>query len=105
MRLYCLTYDAKNSRDAYWNGNNIKDTIVGVLQDNLVDFLDSPIASTIVFGSYDNDINFWNTTLLEELGDKINFFLCLVAYSSKNKTHYYRMQPDKGLEKNFKKSL
>jgi len=105
MRLYCLTYDAKNSKDAYWNGRNIKDDITKALEKSKVTYLDSPVASTIIFGTDDNDIGYLNEILLENFGSKINFFLCLVASNSKTNVHYYRMQPDKGLEKNFKKSL
>lgn len=107
MRLYCLAYDAKDYKDAYWNGNNIKDAIKKALEAAGAKNIASPVASTLVFGGEDHDINKWNKIIVDTFGDKIFYFLCLVAGVEENEniSHFYHYQPDIGLERSFKKRL
>jgi len=110
MRLYCLTYDAKDYRKAYnkdqnTTDENIKDQIVNELKNLGITHFGSPVASTIIFGLNNVKLNSVDEILVKLFNNKIYYFLCLVAYDAKNQKHFYRSHPDKELEKNFAKSL
>lgn len=89
MRKYCLTYDAKNSKESYdaessqkkkTENENLKKRIAKILIDGGAINLESYVASTITFFD-DTDtlrINHWKNVLLK-IDNEIYYYLCAVT--------------------------
>lgn len=102
MRKYCLSYDAKNSKDE--DLTKLKLDIVNLLRENGVseNGVSNPVASTIIF--LDNiepvRIKYWNDLIHTTFSDKIYYYLSAVALLS-NGNSVIRDNGDQDLESNF----
>ena len=100
MRRYCLTYDAKDYQAIYIATLkiDIAKALISIGAKNLI----SPSGSTIIFEENTDkyDITVWDELLQEHFGDKIYYYLCLVA-QTKNAAFIDKTYAKESLIKDF----
>ena len=104
MAKYCLTYDAKDA--LAWEPEELKIEVSRILLDNGADYLESPVASAILFddGKDRNELASWNSLLLKTFQNDIYFYLCVVA-RTKEGEHFDRNEGDPDLNDDYQQLL
>lgn len=104
MAKYCLSFDAKDA--LAWDPEELKLEVSRLLLANGGDYLESPIANTIVFedGKDRNELPSWNNLLVKNLKEDIFFYLCVVA-RTKEGDHFERNEGDPDLNDDYQQLL
>jgi len=104
MAKYCLTYDAKDA--LAWDPEELKLEVSRLLLDNGGDYLESPVANTILFedGKDRNELQQWNHLLSKNLQEDLYYYLCVVA-RTKEGDHFERNEGDPDLNDDYQQQL
>ena len=104
MAKYCLTYDAKDA--LAWEPEELKTEISRILLENGGDYLESPVASTILFedGKDKSELQFWNNVLLKSFKEDVFYYLCVVA-RTKEGDYFDRNEGDPDLNDDYQQLL
>jgi hypothetical protein len=104
MAKYCLTYDAKDA--LAWDPEELKIEVSRILLENGADYLESPVASTILFedGKDRSELQGWNNALQKNFQNDIYYYLCVVA-RTKEGDHFERNEGDPDLNDDYQQLL
>jgi hypothetical protein len=104
MAKYCLSFDAKDA--LAWDPEELKLEVSRLLLQNGGDYLESPVATTILFddGKDRSDLQTWNSLLAKNLKEDIYYYLCVVARTKEGEP-FERNEGDPDLNDDYQQLL